>query len=195
MKGEHSPKPLARDMQHIPAGGWLVFFFGGRRTAQSSGNIQLEHMKKNLRLTRILVYQHLGFLTIITICWLNELLKLPSLIFSNHPFAFVYRKSTLDMLLVLAVWLLVSGVTRRLLERVRYLERFLRMCSWCRRIDYSGDWMPLEEFMQRGFDTPTTHGICPECLRLQREALQRTKVARQNGNDVVTPEPSASVLP
>jgi hypothetical protein len=143
-------------------------------------------MKKNLSLTRILLYQHLGFLTIITICWLNEWLKLPSLIFSNHPFAFVYRKSTLDMLLVLAVWLLVSGVTRRLLERLRYLEGFLRMCSWCRRMHYHGDWMPLEEFMQQGFSTPTTHGICPDCLRAQKEAMERAKAARRNNG--VSPE-------
>lgn len=143
-------------------------------------------MKTNLRLTKILIYQHLGFLTIITICWLNEWLKLPSLIFSNHPFAFVYRKSTLDMLLVLAVWLLVSGVTRRLLERLRYLEGFLRMCSWCRRMHYHGEWMPLEEFMRKGYDTPTTHGICPDCLRAQKEALERAKEARRK--DDVSPE-------
>jgi hypothetical protein len=145
-------------------------------------------MRKSLRLTRILFYQHFGFLTIITICWLNEWIKLPSLIFSNHPFAFVFRRSTLNMLLVLAVWLFVSRFTRRLLERLRYLEGFLRMCSWCRRMDYHGDWMPMEEFMQQGFSTPTTHGICPECLRVQKEAMQRSKVASQIEN----PLPEAS---
>jgi hypothetical protein len=138
-------------------------------------------MKKIFPLPKILIYQHLGFLAIIIICWLNELLQLPSLVFSGHPFAFFFRKSTLDMLLVLAIWLLVSGFTRRLLERVRQLEGFLRVCSWCRRIDYAGRWMPLEEFMQQGFDTPTTHGICQECLRQQTEALERAKRARENG--------------
>ncbi len=150
-------------------------------------------MKKNLPLARILICQHFGFLAIMMVCWLNELLQLPSLIFSDHPFAFVYRKSTLDMLLVLAVWLLVSGFTRRLLERVRYLEGFLRVCSWCRRIDYHGDWMPLEEFMQQGFDTPTTHGICPECLRRKREAMERAKRARQSGG--ASPQASGDPAP
>lgn len=137
-------------------------------------------MKKIFPAPKILIYQHLGFLAIIIICWLNELLQMPSLIFSDHPFAFFFRKSTLDILLVLAVWLLVSGVTRRLLERVRQLEGFLRVCSWCRRIDCKGRWMPLEEFMQQGFDTPTTHGICQECLHRQTEALERAKRAREN---------------
>jgi hypothetical protein len=136
-------------------------------------------MKKNSHLTKIVFYQHFGFLAIIAICWLDELIKLPSLIFSDHPFAFVFRRSTLDMLLVLAVWLLVSRSTRRALERIRYLEEFMRVCSWCRRIDYHGDWMPLEDFLEQGFDTPTTHGICPECLRRQRAALARAKSARE----------------
>ena len=135
-------------------------------------------MEKNSRLTKIVMYQNFGFLAIIVLCYLDELLKLPSLLFSDHPFAFVYRRSTLEMLLFLAVWLLVSSSTRRLLNRVRQLEDFMRVCAWCRRIDYKGEWMRLEEFMQQSFDTPTTHGICPECLQRQKEAIERAKRAR-----------------
>jgi hypothetical protein len=137
-------------------------------------------MKKNSQLTRIVLYQNLGFLGIMAISYLDELLKLPVLIFSDHPFAFVYRRSTLDMLLVLAVWLLVSASTRRILERIRYLEKFMRVCAWCRRINFKGEWMPLEEFMRQGFDTPTTHGICKECLDQQKAAIEKAKLARKS---------------
>jgi hypothetical protein len=137
-------------------------------------------MKKNSQLTKIVMYQDLGFLGIIGFCFLDELLKLPSLIFSDHPFAFVYRRPTLEMLLILAVWFLVSRSSRRILDRVRYLEKFMRVCAWCRRINYKGEWMPLEQFMQQGFDTPTTHGICTECLHQQQAAIERAKLARKN---------------
>jgi hypothetical protein len=137
-------------------------------------------MVKNSQLARIVVYQNVGFLAVIILCFLDELLKLPSLIFSGHPFVVLYRRPTLEMLLFLAVWLLVSNSTRRLLRQVRQLEDFLRVCSWCRRIDYKGEWMPLEEFMEQGFDTPTTHGICPECLRQKKEAIERERRARQS---------------
>ncbi len=137
-------------------------------------------METNLRLTRIVTYQNLGFLAVIVLCYLDELFKLPSLIFSDHPFAFVYRRSTLEMLLFLAIWLLVSNSTRRLLRRVQHLEDFMRVCAWCRRIDYKGEWVKLEQFMQEGFDTPTTHGICPECMQHQQEAIERAKQARLN---------------
>jgi hypothetical protein len=137
-------------------------------------------MKKNSQLTRIILYQNLGFLAILILCYLDELLKLPSLVFSDHPFAFVYRRTTLEMLLILAIWFLVSASTRRLTKRVRQLEDFMRVCAWCRRIDCKGEWMRLEEFMQQGFDTPTTHGICPECLHTQQVAIEKAKLARKN---------------
>ena len=129
-------------------------------------------MKMNLPLTRIIIYQNLGFLCIIALCYLNDLIKLPSLIFSDHPFVILHRRTTLEMLLVLAVWFVVTASTRRILDRIRYLEEFMRVCAWCRRINYHGEWMRLEEFMRQGFDTPTTHGICTECFSKQREALK-----------------------
>ena len=137
-------------------------------------------MKKNSQLIKIVVYQNLGFLGIIILCFLNDLLQLPSLIFSSHPFAFMYRRSTLEMLLVLGVWFLVSMSTRRILERVSYLEKFMRVCAWCRRINYHGEWMRLEEFMRQGFDTPTTHGICAECLQRQQDALENSRKRSEN---------------
>jgi hypothetical protein len=136
-------------------------------------------MKKNSQLTRIVLYQNLGFLGIMVICYLDELLKLTSFVFWEHPFAFLFRRSTLEILLVLAVWLLVSTSTRRVLERIRYLEKFMRVCAWCRRINFQGEWMPLEQFMRQGFDTPTTHGICKTCLEKEQAALERAKAARK----------------
>ncbi len=149
-------------------------------------------MTKNSQLTRIAIFQNLGFLAIMGICYLDDLLKLQSLIFSGHPFAFVYRRSTLEILLVLGVWFLVSNSTRRILERIRYLQKFMRVCSWCRRIDYKGEWIPLEQFMQKGFDTPTTHGICPNCLREQQAAIQRAKQAKQNNEATESPGTAGS---
>jgi hypothetical protein len=137
-------------------------------------------MENKSRLIKLVMYQNLGFLAIIVLCFLDELLQLPSLIFSDHPFNFVYRRSMLEMLLFLAVWLLVSGSTHRLLKRVRHLEGFMRVCAWCRRIDCKGEWMRLEAFMEQGFDTPTTHGICPECLQRQKEAMDRANRLRES---------------
>jgi hypothetical protein len=146
-------------------------------------------MKTNLQLLKIELYQNLGFLVIITLCFLDDLLGLPNLIFSNNPFAFVYKRSTLEMLLVFAVWFLVGRSTKRILARVQYLERFMRVCAWCRKIHFKGEWMPLERFMEQSFDTPTTHGICKECLRQQQSAITRAKLSRKRARNRVEKEP------
>jgi hypothetical protein len=132
-------------------------------------------MEKQVPLSRVLLYQSAGFVAIIALSWLNEWLGLPSLIFKDHPYVSDLRVSAIEMLLTLGVWLIVAGSTRRLLGRIGYLESFMRMCAWCRRIRFKDRWIPLEQFFAQGFDTPTSHGICPTCLEEQAAAAERAR--------------------
>jgi hypothetical protein len=128
-------------------------------------------MKKKLPIAKVLLCQSLGFVAIIVLSWIDELLGLRTLILGDHPYISDFRESTLEMLFVLAVWLIIVGSTRRLLARVNHLEGFMRVCSWCRRIGSEGRWLALEEFMSRRFETPTSHGICEECLKRQEASI------------------------
>jgi len=128
-------------------------------------------------LLKVTQYQSLGFLAIIALTWLDELVTLPSLIFGHTSLITDFRESALKMLLVLAVWFLVACSTRRLLAQLRYLEGFMRICAWCHHIDFKGEWISLEDFLRKGFDTPTTHGICPGCLAREKAALARARAA------------------
>jgi hypothetical protein len=131
-------------------------------------------MKRKLPIAKVLLFQSLGFVAIIVLSWINELLGLRTLILGDHPYISDFKESTLEMLFVLAVWLIIVGSTRRLLARVTHLEGFMRVCSWCRRIGSEGRWLGLEEFMSRRFETPTSHGICEECLKRQEAAIAHT---------------------
>lgn len=136
-------------------------------------------MEKNAKFSKVLMYQNIGFLAVIAMGFLDEVVWLSSLVFGAHAESWELRRATVGMLLVLAVWFLVGRFTQRALVRLHYLEKFLRVCSWCRQIDYKGQWMPLEQFMKEGFDTPTTHGICPHCLAQQKAALAKAKAQAQ----------------
>ncbi len=142
---------------------------------------------------RILLYQSIGFLAIIGLAWLDDWLNLSQLIFGENSLLPDFHASTLSMLFILAVWFLVMTSTRRMLDHVRYLEGFLKVCAWCRRIDHRGRWISLESFLQEGFDTPTSHGICEDCLKQQKAAVERSKANRQlTGPAEKAPESSAS---
>lgn len=134
--------------------------------------------EKNGLPTRVLVYESVGFLAIIILCWLDEWLSFTSLLLHGNAYLADFRQSAVKMLLVLAVWFIVTRSTRRLLNRLRYLEAFMRVCAWCHRIHFKGRWMPMEEFFQQGFDTPTTHGICPHCLERNKAGFERARKAR-----------------
>ena len=135
-------------------------------------------MEKQVPLSKVMLYQSAGFLAIIALTWLDELIALPSLIFGESSLILNFRASALKMLLVLTVWFLVATATRRILAHVRYLEGFMRICAWCHYIDFKGRWVSMEDFLQQGFDTPTTHGICPICLAKQRAAVLKAKQER-----------------
>jgi hypothetical protein len=140
-------------------------------------------MKKTSRLTKILSYQSFGFLAIIALCWLNSLLGLPSLILEERWGVTDFKSPLLQMLLILAVWLLVSASTRRNLERLNYLEQFLHVCAWCHRIDAKSEWISMERFLEKGLCTTTSHGICPECLEKNAAALGQTKTTTVVGGN------------
>jgi len=136
-------------------------------------------MKKTSRLSKVLSYQSFGFLAIIALCWLNSLLGLPALVLEDSLGVADFKSPILQMLLILAVWLLVSASTRRTLERLRQLEEFLHVCAWCHRIDCKNEWMPMEKFLEQGLEATASHGICPDCLEKHAESLGRSKSAAQ----------------
>jgi hypothetical protein len=153
--------------------------------------LRVVRMEKNTKLSKVILYQNVGFLVVIALGFLDELVRLSSLLFWNQPFAWEFRRTTLGMLMVLAVWFLVSTSTRRILDRVRYLEQFMRVCAWCHHIDFKGSWISFEEFLRMGFDTPTTHGICPKCLAEQQTAIRRAREAKnKKKQEELTPQAS-----
>ncbi len=132
-------------------------------------------MEKEKKPSQVLWVQSAGFLAVIAVCMIDELTGLTALIMGNQPYITDFKSTILKALLILAVWLLVTGSTRRLLERTQYLESFMRVCAWCRRIEHKGQFMSLEEFFQQVFDTPTSHGICQECLEKTKAAIERSR--------------------
>ncbi len=111
---------------------------------------------------RIMLFENIGFIAVILLSWANEFFDLPRRVFGGHT-QVNWRESAMETLLVLIVWGSVHVVTKKLLARLYYLEGFLRVCAWCRKIGQDDAWLPLEEFFSKGFDVKTSHGICPAC--------------------------------
>jgi hypothetical protein len=132
--------------------------------------------------SRVLIYQSAGFLAIIALAWLDEMTGFHQLLLGDQQYISDFRRSIVEMVMVLGVWFLVAGSTRRLMARVKHLGGFMKVCAWCRRIEQNGEWMPIEEFLQRGFDTPTSHGICDCCLNKAKEEAEHARQLRERAS-------------
>ena len=119
-------------------------------------------MRTATHVSRILVYEGIGFLVIIILSWIDVLTNLPRSIGAFH-FTYSWQESVLETLTVLLVAIPVMILTRRIVSRLYYLEGFLRVCAWCKKLDHNGEWIPVPEFFERKFQTETSHGICPAC--------------------------------
>jgi hypothetical protein len=87
--------------------------------------------------------------------------------------------------LIGGIWAWVHFTTSRLLARLGQLEQYLRLCSWCRKIDHEGQWLTTEEYFGSRFETESSHGICPACAHErfnQFHASARGPATRDRGN-------------
>lgn len=110
----------------------------------------------------ILWIEGLGFGLILTFAWLAEIFRLPQYLFSE-PSVYHWGRPIIKSLVIICVWALVHISTRRLLKRLYYLEDYLRLCAWCRKLDHDGTWVTTEDYFGSAFATKTSHGVCPEC--------------------------------
>ena len=135
---------------------------------------------KSRRTASILWVEGVGFSLIIVIAWLSEILDVQHVFFSA-PSGINWARPVARTAVILLVWAAVHIATRRLLRRLYYLEDFLLMCAWCRRLGHENRWMNTEEFFGAALATPTTHGVCPDCAQRIVAELETSPAARKAG--------------
>jgi hypothetical protein len=127
-------------------------------------------MKKSKGRNSILWIEACGFSLLIALSWLTEAFKIPYYLF-GEPFVPNWHRAILRTIVMLLIWAWVHFLTRRILKRLHYLEEFLRICSWCRRVCDHDEWLGLENYFNSRFATRTSHGMCPDCLKKKVEEL------------------------
>jgi hypothetical protein len=130
-------------------------------------------MKTTTYISRILWYQGIGFLVIIAFSWIDEILTRQTY-FGGSSDAINWGEGILENLVVVAVAVPVMILTKRLLFRLYYLEGFLRVCAWCKKLENNDQWIPIETFFKQKFKTESSHGICPECYEQTQQQIRKS---------------------
>ena len=113
----------------------------------------------------ILFFEALGFALIVALLWLNECLDLPHHLFGAAPTPINWPESLLESVLVLGLAGGTLAWTDHALARIRYLEGFLQVCAFCRKVRSDDKWISIEEYVAGHSELAFSPGLCPECLK------------------------------
>ncbi|MFA5263579.1 MAG: hypothetical protein WC378_07105 [Opitutaceae bacterium] len=111
---------------------------------------------------RILRYEVAAMTAIVALSWANELFDVPHFMFGSAHHG-DWRESALETLIAVFVFIPVFIATKRVVASLHEVERFSRVCSWCKKIHYNGEWISMEDYLRRGLASDISHGICPIC--------------------------------
>lgn len=147
----------------------------------------MQHTKHSTH--SILQKEAIGFSLILLLSWVTEIVGIPHLLY-GEPFAFNWNRAVLRSIVIIGVWFWVHVATKRVLKRLRYLEEYLLICSWCRKVGHEGEWLTMEQYFGSTLSTETSHGICPECaVRLRPFVSPETPGANPPDNSPLPPSP------
>ena len=113
----------------------------------------------------MLALEAVGFLLIVAIIWMDELLDLPHLMLGAARTPVRWAEGILESLLIIAVGTAVMVISYRAIRRIEYLESLVVLCAWCRRVRSGEEWLSVEHFLERQHQARTSHGICEVCAK------------------------------
>lgn len=121
------------------------------------------YSKKKLTGT-LLIIEVTGFILFNAIIIINEVIDLPHLLFGAPPTPLNATEIFLEIGFMLILASLVIVFTVRLMNRIRYLEGFLHICSFCKKVNDNGKWVSIDQYVDEHSETVFSHGLCPECM-------------------------------
>ena len=127
-----------------------------------AGLIDLDFQTLVKRITQLIM---VAFAGIILISWADEIYDLPYLLYGAEPTPANYFEASMETGWALFVMFLVLASTQALLKQIRYLEGFLPVCSFCKKIRVGKEWVPIEHYLHEHSRVEMTHSLCAVCAR------------------------------
>ena len=110
-----------------------------------------------------LLWQSLAFLIVIVLTWSDALFDLYHFILGMPPVTKDLNRTAITTVIIILLWMFSAYKIYRVVSRLSYLESFLLVCAWCRKIEYQNQWLSIEAHFTEKTGRKPSHGICPEC--------------------------------
>jgi hypothetical protein len=136
---------------------------------------------------RLIAADILGFAIVILWLWMDEVADVPHYLFGAPRTPVNLTECLYETVLVGGLGVFLIARTIRLLSRLKYLEGFLPVCAFCKRIRVGEEWIPIESYISSNSAARFSHGFCPDCVRkhysefLGEPEGQRTEQGKPEG--------------
>ncbi len=111
----------------------------------------------------ILSLELFGFAAVLLTLWLDEYVDIPFRFFGALKTPARPQEFWFEAITVLLVATAVVIATLWVFRRLRFMENFIQVCAWCRKVNLGDDWISFEQYLKRIHDVHSTHSICPAC--------------------------------
>lgn len=116
-----------------------------------------------LRSTAIF-YESAALAAIVLLLWIDEILDVPHVLLGAPSTPVNWRESLFESAVVVGCGIVLIRATWKLFSEIQYLEGFLLVCAWCKRIrDEQGQWEQMEAYIHGHSEAVFSHGVCPDC--------------------------------
>ena len=112
---------------------------------------------------KALLWQSLGFLIVVVLTWSDAIFDLAHLILGLPHRDLDFNRTAITTAVILLLWMFSAYKIYLVVSRLSYLESFLHVCAWCRKIEHNDRWLSLEAHFAQKTGGQVSHGICPEC--------------------------------
>lgn len=121
--------------------------------------------------SKLILFEILGFVSIIVIAWLNAKFHI-----IREVFGISYAQNYHDAF-IMTVFVIMMAIPTILIivqqtNKVKFLERGIRLCSLCKDVKVGDRWMPIEAYLK----SRSSFHTCPKCLaqaKLNIELMKR----------------------
>ena len=131
--------------------------------------------KQSVYWQKALFWQSLGFLIMVVLTWSDAIFDWAHVVLGlPHREVDINRTAIITVVIVL-LWMFSGYKIYLVVSRLSYLESFLHVCAWCRKIEHNSQWLSLEAHFAQKTGGKVSHGICPECAeKVTREGRECT---------------------
>lgn len=126
---------------------------------------QPPRLTKSILTKKIILYELIGFGIIILLLWVDEIFDLPHVLFGTVATPINWSESILETAFMIVLCALVAIFSKRHIKQIKYLEGFLYVCSFCKKIRVNENWLPIEQYLIEHSEAEFSHGLCPKCTK------------------------------